>query len=254
MLPKWHLLMAILSGIAGFVILLISNDNLYFALSPIIGVGILVHVLVASSYKKANSILLNKCDPVTFIEVFERLQNSTKNNAELQKITSLQLSTGYYYLDDLDKMGNALRIEQGNESRLYPKKFRYNYYNNLFIYHLGKGNLTSAEEMLNQCRQTAIELKIIDKHSQQIESFEYALRLAQGNYENAEQAYKKLFNNAPNNLNRVMIQLRLGKIYLHDDRREEAKVAFEYVIEHGNTLACVEHARIALNDCIGGAC
>jgi tetratricopeptide (TPR) repeat protein len=75
------------------------------------------------------------------------------------------------------------------------------------------------------------------------------LNMERGNYEGAELFYSTLLDLDETEINKVECKFHLGRIFLHSNRMDKAKEAFEYVIENGNKTFFVEKAKSYLSQC-----
>jgi lipopolysaccharide biosynthesis regulator YciM len=89
---------------------------------------------------------------------------------------------------------------------------------------------TSAQHIVHRYRRTYIDMV-------------YHLRVAQGEYDHAEQAFTELFNTMQSENERVTTQLHLGTLYAQLGQIDKANEAFHYVISRGNKLHAVTHAK-----------
>jgi len=74
--------------------------------------------------------------------------------------------------------------------------------------------------------------------------------MEKGIYEGAEQFFKNAFEISGTPFEKVDNKFFLGRIYLYFNRTEEARAAFEYVIENGGKLASAASARQLINQVI----
>ena len=211
----------------------------------------IVSLYATKIYSKVHKILIDECNPIKFIEIMDKAMRRRPIGI-YKTIILLNLSTAYWSLNNevaskmiLDGIVHFPHHKLGLDCRI-------TYFNNLFYVFLSNNDLQNAEDVLNN-----IKITINDKHIAKANRDAWMtiyteklcmLNMAKGNYEGSEQIFCSMFERAKCMLTKIYAKFELGKIYLHYERKGEAKEAFEYVIEHGNKLYMVQEAKQYLSN------
>lgn len=81
----------------------------------------------------------------------------------------------------------------------------------------------------------------------------FLVNMANGNYDGVEQIMTIKFDRENSIMQKVGAKFELGKIYLHYGEIDQAKNAFEFVLNNGYNLHRVQEARMYLQQLMNGA-
>jgi len=112
------------------------------------------------------------------------------------------------------------------------------FYNALYL-----KDLTRVAECFEKMRRI-----IAENASGTLENYQYALRVASGNYDGAETYYLIRLDSATRMLDRVVISWILGDLYKKLNQPEKSREYLEFVIQNGNTTRYVTQAKALLQD------
>ena len=127
------------------------------------------------------------------------------------------------------------------------------YYNNLCAYYLQVNEIPDAEimleNMLSALQNEKYPKQLYDLTYNAYTEKQYSINLAKGNYSGAEEVVSIQYNREKSKLGKVVAKYKLGKIYIHFERFDEAKEAFQYVIDSGNKTYYVGKSIELLSQC-----
>lgn len=219
--------------------------------------ALVINAIALVKMKRVIDILDNDCDPRRFIETLEKMLpniGERRNVAWVKSMVILNMSTGYL-LDGEPESAKEL-IDRADFSRLWNKKTKNAYecgrYNNFCRYYIDKKDFANAKiclDTINELLKTREMPKSNRDKCQEIYAaykYEYSMETG-GSVEGQEQFYNLMFDKAVKQREKVRSKFMLGKVFLHEERKVEAKAAFEYVVEHGNKLCYVEQAKAFLS-------
>ncbi len=227
-----------------------SSDNLtmivLFSATTILMIG--KQFLKNFKFKKIDNLLSEQCDPDAYIEKTQKLLDKAhkRGNIAHTLVFRLNLNAGF---------GAAGRLEEALAVMPDPTLFKNDrngrfgrviFHHNNFVTLLNLGNMEQATLALAHLLDSLNALKR-DKHYKMalhLSQFDIVrLEMANGQFGNAENTFRNMFDSAKSNIERVSAMLRLGETCQHYGRNEEAREAFEYVIAHGNKLYAVTLAK-----------
>ncbi|MDP4119718.1 MAG: hypothetical protein Q8876_01495 [Bacillota bacterium] len=222
----------------------LNNSSLIIKIPIFIIVALIYYYIIMSGMKKITSYINNECDPKKYITVYnKRLLKKLRNNS----INELAILGNAFILSgeinsakiNLDLM-NQLPIKSINNKILY-------YYCQSLFY-LEVKNFSSASIALNQLEEALTYARLLPSAAKKnYESYilrgRYLINISNNNYEGAVEYFNTCFLNVKQNLTKVLVEFSLGEIYMHFERYNEAKEAFEYVVQNGNTLYKVQLAK-----------
>ncbi len=226
------------------------EENLAFIVLFSVSTSLMIgkHLFVNYKYKKINNLLTQQCNPDAYIEETQKLLDKAAKRGQTGNTSVLRINL---------KVGlvAAGRFEEALAVMPYPTLFKNDrigriisvtLHHNNFVTLLALGNMEQAALELANLHDS---LKALtgDKHYKmalhhsQLDDIRF--KMINGHFENAENAYRNVFDKAKSNIERVSAMLRLGETYQHYGRNEEAREAFEYVVAHGNKLHAVTSAK-----------
>ena len=198
--------------------------------------------------RRIDALLVDECDPYSCIAEYEKiLPRSTSN---MRTYVLLELCGGYL------SAGNAETAKKHLETvTSFPKNkarnasYRFVHHSNMLSFHILTGDLDSAADHLEQMKEilddggNGLGEMTRGQLNSHYNSQLYILNVANGVFEGAEEVFLKNLNEGTSRLSTVASRCRLGKVYLHYNRLDEAREAFEYVIENGNKTHHVTEAK-----------
>ena len=211
----------------------------------------LAEIYARIKYKKIADILTEECDPTRFILIIEKILKK-RNLGKCKNGILINFSTAYLNLEHKDAVKQILdNIGYFANNRLGAIN-RVAYYNNLFCYYVSIKDLTNAEVVLNYMQESLEDKKLSETDRRRFYILytekTFSFQIAKGNFDGAEQIFRIMFEREKSMFAKVTAKFILGQIYLHYGRTEEAKSAFEYVIQHGNKLYNVQKAKQYLQE------
>ena len=194
-------------------------------------------------------ILTQECNPPKYINIMETAMKGKRIGAYKTGVL-LNLSTAYLNLEHKD----AAKLILDTIGSRFPNTRlgavnSVCYYHNMFYFYLYKNDLQKAEDALHAMKLCSENIKAKKFRKSNDMAYTYnlcRLNMAKGQYEGSEQIIQDIFDRAKGMYAIVTYKLLLGQIYQHEGRTDEAKAAFEYVIEHGNKLYKVQEAKQCL--------
>ena len=187
-----------------------------------------------------------KCDPLKYIETVQK-EIDLNGNRSINITIKLDICVAYM---ELNRMDEAKEILDGifefpdNDYGLINRKL---YYSSLLIYNISIHNIAKAEAVFNEMMDFIKNSNLYKHHLIDYDSvyktYFNKLELLKGHYDGMEQYYMSQLKANDFMLNKVNTKSTLGKIYMHYNKTEEAKEAFEYVVQHGNKLYAVQKAK-----------
>jgi len=239
----------LVSGFAGILVLLAVT---YPWINPLIFIVMLVLWIYINSVifnrianKKVLKVykLLYDCEIEAYTKHCEQMLASCTGIPKAAKAVintaRLNLSTAYMTGGDNEAgLQQLLKITDFTTNRIGALQ-RCTYHNNFSSYYLRMLDTQNAAKALSQMEQAMQNPKL--KDGDKLQDFNiYAekqclLKMAIGNYDGAEQIFDLAYQREQSAIAKVSAKHVLGRIYLHYGRTEEAKEAYEYVVEHGGS-------------------
>lgn len=210
---------------------------------------ILVIVIDRFTQSSLNRILYTKCDPETYIKRLRRILNGIveKRSPARANVRRLELCNGLFAAGRYDEMETELQ-----KITVFPERTaalcRFYYLQLHFHNHIRKHELQYAADLLDTLRAkplvTRLKPAMTASMKQGLTGMSYALRMAQGNDEGAEEYYLGFMHG--DTYSRVTAQLHLGRICQRRGETDKARTAYQYVVTYGNKLHIVRLAADAL--------
>jgi tetratricopeptide (TPR) repeat protein len=229
-----------------------------------LAVLMLVQYLHMRRLMKWLALLNDQCDPSSFLWQTERkldraVRWGQKTNICTHRLNmAAGLSAAGRYDEALATLPDFNQLRNGRRGRMMQAT----YHHNAFCIFMGLGRLDEARQALDALRaalgdsaplmqppsgipgvspaKTTQYLRWLCK----LDSVRYGM--ARGDFDGAEAVFQYALNKARDNHQRVSAALQLGRVYAHFGRMDEARQAFEYVIEQGYRLHAVAQARAEL--------
>ena len=197
--------------------------------------------------RKIEALLTETCDPQSCVAEYEKIL--PKSTRDMKTYLLMELGSAYLAAGDAEKAWEYLEQvtsfpQRGGRSASY----RFVHQSYMLSYSVLTDDLESGGDWLNKMRGIlddsvgigeSVKATLNDHYNTQSHVF----NIANGEFEGAETVFLEDFNTGTKKLSKVAAQSRLGKVYLHFDRRDEAKAALEYVIANGNKTRYVEEAK-----------
>jgi tetratricopeptide (TPR) repeat protein len=211
--------------------------------------------IAKTKYKKIGNIMYNDCDIVQFININNNLMKRWDSLRKIFKkphitITislALNLSSGYLLVGNnteakrfLDSIENFPNNKAGAINKVA-------WHNNLCSYYLQIKDTLRASQSLEEM-YISLKNKKIPKSHHKIFSNYYKYKQSQimienDNYADSEKVFNSMFEEENKVRDKVAAKFMLGRIYLHDNKLNEARQAFEYVISRGGTTYYVNKSK-----------
>ncbi len=218
-----------------------------FFVSFTVGTNLLQRFAV-KTYTEKNKVLDEKCDSETFRDLqYEMLSKNLKGG--YKNLVEFNLATAHYYCGDFQQMKctlEAIDISRINEKAV---TYLYSYYRLWFLYHYMLNNMPEAEKTLAR-----IDSLPLPSDEKQKKYCDYIVRMSHLTIESKKfqvpylEEKMKMIRISDELLSIVCEKNFLGKYYLRNGMRDEAKECFEFVAEHGNTLFIAKAAKEILEE------
>ena len=225
---------AFLGNVYGF--LLLSICLLWFVLCSIV-----TNKITRKKLDKLERIIDDNCNIAAYIEFYEknlypkRHRLGIHNNEKLD--LTLRLSNAYLYIGDTKSAMHVLSEWMFLKRKRIPTAYEFCYHNNLFICHLLNNDLSAAEQCLIQMEQALNDPKLRKSYRQlyadAYHKKQLLFNMAKGDDTGCENAFEQAYKNSTSTLNKVAAKYTLGKIYLHQNKMDEAIETFTYAVRHG---------------------
>jgi tetratricopeptide (TPR) repeat protein len=219
-----------------------------FLLAVLLIIAVIVSMVIINN-KILNTIGM-ECDPEKCIKLLKaRMKNSNKTGKQLTllKISVCLIAAGKIdeAVDIIQKLGEFSNNRMGNYARYVLCNNWFEIYMHRSNYQLAWKSLEKMNEMLDLSKFYSFEIL---KFRNMYIGNTLTLSIEQGNYENTEIFFTQLFDGTKTNSGKVEAKFILGKIYMLSGELDNAKEAFNYVINKGNKLYCVVVAKQFLKD------
>ena len=198
--------------------------------------------------RKIDDLLVSECDPYSCIEEHKKIL--PKSTRDMKIYVLVELCGAYLAAGDTDSAWEYLdEVTSFPQQKSRGASYKFVHYSHMVNYSILTENQEAAEYWLKKMREIldddnngmGAETKgIWEKH---YTSQMYTLNVANGEFEGAEEVFLADFNTAYTQLSKVAAKCKLGKVYLHFNRPDEAKAALEYVIANGNKTRHVDDAQ-----------
>lgn len=191
--------------------------------------------------QKILNILMEDCDPDGYIKVHRYLINQLTEQ-KAPPVLWLNLSVG---LSAAGKHDQALQVLEHHDwiRRIRSKMVRLMYYHNLASEYIRQKDFNSAGKLLSLVEHMVPKLKLSKSLRQKFQQTclqnRHKIKMAQGDYTDAEAVFTARYEHAENRYERVTAKMTLANIYTHFGDTAKAKDAYQYVITHGNKLHIV---------------
>lgn len=199
------------------------------------------------------NILENDCDPEKYIGILQGMAK-IPNKEVFKNYLSLKICNGYIHMSKYNEAERMISGMANAPAETMGGNNRYEYMRSRLAITIYQGEYEKAEEMiqaLKDLHDAVRDEKTKRNITYQIKYYSAVMRMDQGNYDQAEEAMKELLDMATCTLQKVTAQSKLGELYAHFGKTEEAKEAFQYVIEHGNKLDAAVKAKEHLEKMAG---
>ena len=217
--------------------------------------GTLAEIYARNKHNKiVTKILYDECDPQKFLQVYKKIVG--RGTGKTPSFTYFNNGSGHYYLGDFQTARQQLDLMHTSG---LPKTFAAAQY--IVLYHLLVCDILMYENDIDNAEQALLRVMEAVKYPKlskkgmamsfalHIMSQQIRLNMEKGNYEGSEQFFTTSFELSDFILNKVINKFHLGRVYLHYNRIDEAKAAFEYVKENGNTTFYVNRSIDFLKQC-----
>ena len=218
-----------------------------WVLSPIVA-GIISEIYARKLMRAVDSILYEECDPCKFVAEYERFLPKTPEN--IIPFMYLMICNGCLLAGDIESAKKYIdQIKGFPKNKAKNALYRLVHYSNMVGYSSSFEDWVATDNWLEKMKEilddsaNGIKPNLRDGFRLTYISQLYAVNISKGEFEGAEEVFLADINTSKSKISKVLSQHRLGKVYLHFNRLDEAKAAFEYVITNGNTTGCVTEAK-----------
>ncbi len=196
--------------------------------------------------KRINDILDEECDPEKYLAAARDLWGKSEGSGRISY--QLYLVNGLIFNGQYQEAKDILETVTKFPDSPYGKQLKAGYLYGLFNIAMLQEEAEKVEAYFKEYVRSLDEIKYENERNRQayersVLMGRTALNVKEGIYDDAEETYLRCFKEADKKLTRIESRYGLGKIYLHFKRYDEAKDAFNYVIENGNKLHAVTLAK-----------
>lgn len=221
-----------------------AKEKLFILVILSVTTAVIVLWLVRENSKnrKLMELLEQDCSPEAFVMETRTMLAKEKKKKNSRKKEGLLICIGVG-LNAMGRYEEAL-CEMNSDhmpQKRCTKRNLAEYYHCLFLNYVELGRLDMAEDALadmKEATKTTGDRRLKNKYKQDV----HLLNIARGNYENAKGIFLEEYSKARTKYERVCAAYILGVICSKIGSDEDAKEAFEYVVENGNKLHIVKLA------------
>lgn len=194
------------------------------------------YIDAARKMNKILNIMFMDCNLTEYLRVYKKFFEK-KLLTRLGQYHALNLSTGYLSIGDNENAWEMLSKITYFANNLSGAINKVCYYSNLFVYYSSVNDVQNAAKCLEEMK-AALDNKKLPK-ARRSEYYilykinQFSLNMANGNYDGCEKIFNAVFERDKLTLHKVFAKYTLGKVYMHDNRMEEAKEAFGYAASNG---------------------
>ncbi len=201
------------------------------------------NLLAGKKHNKIIQILQNECDPIKYLNIYYPLTQK-KVSKNLKTFLLLNLSAGYISVGDYAQAKNVLSSIDLKKSKPMNNIM---FHLHLTSLNINEGNIEQAEKAIDYASNLISTTKI---SSAQIETLNrirnlYVARIKteNGYFDGVEQTLLGLIATSESMNETVSAKYALAKLYIKQNRTDEAIKEMSFVAENGNTLFIAQKAR-----------
>jgi len=184
--------------------------------------------------KKLNNevlLLLSNCEANRYLAELKSLFEGKAKQGVIVSIYNTLLAAGYAAIDDYDSVYECCR-------KITAKNYQFGRSQSMIDYYIKKDQIDQAQNEIEVLRQITAKMrnpKIRETSEINIRNAEYAIRIKQGNYEGAEEHFKKMLDTTKPlyPLTKVSYSYSLGRLLVLKGEPERAKDYFQTAYELG---------------------
>ena len=204
--------------------------NLIAALFVVVIDAMVFTTLTSKKLSKEVTVLINECQANNYINCLKKLfEKQTKLSATTPYY--FMLAKGYAVIDDYDAVYDCCQKIKLKSYLIVRRECMIDYY-------LNKGDVALAEAEMAELRKQLPGIrnqKSREKFEISLKNFEYAIRIKNGDYEGAEEHFKKVLATTTPlyTLTEVSYSYSLGKLLVLKGEPERAKEYLKVAYEKG---------------------
>lgn len=208
----------------------------------------LLQRLALKKYTEKNKVLDEKCDCVSYLEWQQEMMSKNLKGA-YRNLVELNLATAYYYNGKFHQLKQTLEGIDISIMKGRLISYRYSYYQLWFLYYVTLSNIPEAEKVREYIESLPVpEDEKSKKHREYIVA-NNRLTIESRNFQVPHiEERLRMMRPSEEMLSIVCEKNFLGKYYLRNGMRDQAKECFEFVVEHGNNLFITRAAKEILKE------
>lgn len=204
------------------------------------------NLLASKKHNKIIQILQDECDPVKYLNTYYPLTQK-RVGKKLKSLLLLNLASGYISVGDYAQAKNVLAsIDLKNSKPMNNIMFHLH----LTSLNINEGNIAQAGKALdyvsNLISTTKIPQTQIDLLNKTRNLYAARIRIENGYFDEVEQTLLGIIATSESMNETVSARYALAKLYIKQNRTDEAIKEMRFVAENGNTLAIAQKARAFL--------
>ena len=209
-------------------------------------ISFIFNVLASKKHNKIVQLLNTECDPVKYLNAYYPLTQKNVGK-KIKNFVLLNLSAGYISVGDFTQAKNVLAsIDLKKANPMNNIMFHLH----LTSLNINEGNIAQAGKALdyvsNLISTTKIPQTQIDLLNKTRNLYTARIRIENGYFDEVEQTLLGIIATSESMNETVSARYALAKLYIKQNRTDEAIKEMRFVAENGNTLAIAQKARAFL--------
>ncbi len=206
-------------------------------------VAFIFSVIAIKKHDKIISVLNTECDPIKYLNMYYPLTKSYTNKRTKQLVL-LNLASGYIAVGDYQQARNVLASIDLTKCKPAEKIV---FHSHITIINIYEGNFAEAEKALDYVTMLIGTSKIPSIHIEILNKarnlYAASIKIENGYFDEVEQTLLGIIATSENLYQKLSAKYTLAKLYIKQNRLNEAINEMTFVAENGNTLAIAQKAR-----------
>lgn len=245
----------VIGMIGAIIILLLCNHSMNLVVGFFGGIIWLFIVLITLEFfairkvNKIKNIMLDDCRCAEFIRICNNLLFD-QSKKSLKTFWLLNLSSGYLNMGNMKLTEKTLNSIETFANNRMGAMLLVAYYNNLVAYYIYMKDFENAIDSFEELKRALNNKKLTKKYRDYLTHMcnekQSMIRIADNNYDGAEQLFIDAFEREKHMLVKVYAKYTLGVVYIHDNRISEAIEALEFAVKNGGDSCYTKEAKLRL--------
>ena len=175
--------------------------------------------------------LLSNCEANRYLSEMQALFNGKANNRVIASIYNTYLASGYAVINDYNSVFDCCQKIKSGNYQVARNASMIDYYVSGGMFDLAEHEIETLRKRLGKVKNP----KLKENLEIRIKNAEYAMRIKQGNYEGAEEHYKKMMETVKPLLpiGKASYSYALGKLYVLKGEPERAREYLQVAYDLG---------------------